>query len=85
MADIETTSQGWEAVKAASLLVFASAVMWELRQQRSERNAQNDLLGKIIRGYTKSVNRLHRAIAILLDRAGIAPPDDIDEDEEETK
>ncbi len=51
-------------IRSGSLLAFAGAVLWELRQQRNERNQQNKML-------TALLNDLNSAMAILLDRSGV--------------
>jgi hypothetical protein len=55
---------GW--VQSGSLLAFAGAVLWELRQQRNERNQQNKML-------TALLHDLNTALSILLDRSGVKP------------
>jgi hypothetical protein len=62
--DSESASMGWELLKGGSLLAFAAAVLWELRQQRTERNQHNKVINALL-------GDLNSAMAILLDRAGI--------------
>lgn len=56
-----TDIAGW--VQSGGILAFAGAVLWELRQQRNERNQQNKVL-------TALLHDLNTALSILLDRSG---------------
>lgn len=73
MPDIDTSVQGWEALKSLSIVAFAGAVLWELRQQRNERNQQITAQQNRDRMMSSLLGDLHSAISILLDRAGIKP------------
>lgn len=51
-------------IQSGSLLAFAGAVLWELRQQRNERNQQSKVMAVLLQS-------LDSSIAILLDRNGV--------------